>query len=470
VSPRVAASAIRGRARALSRTRLPVQLEGLVEQRREQRSRPVERRELLVETAGALMLLALAVAWPVLSGAGAPPTGPAIAVVAALALAHRVEFNVGAGCMTPIQLVFVPLLFVAGPEWVLALVVAGLLLARVGDILTDGGGLARQVVVATGNAWFAVGPALVLAAFGVGQPDWQDWPVLALALLALFATDTATGAVREWAVSGVPPRLQLRVMGLVLLVDGLLAPIGLLAAIASEQAAYAFLGVLPLAALLAVFARERNARIDQQIELSTAYRGTAMLLAEVITADDAYTGDHSHGVLELALACADELGVDADERRLVELGALLHDVGKISVPDAIINKDGPLDESEWEIMRQHTVTGQRMLDQVGGVLTEVGAVVRGSHERWDGGGYPDGLSEHDIPRAARIVCAADAYSAMTTNRSYRAARSADEAMQELVRCAGAQFDPTVVGALVAVLRRSTSEDVGRGRVRLFAVA
>ena len=202
---------------------------------------------------------------------------------------------------------------------------------------------------------------------------------------------------------GVPPRLQLRMTGLVFLVDILLTPIGLLAALVAQDEPLAFLLVLPLAALLAIFARERAARIDQAIELSKAYRGTALLLGEVISDDDEYTGEHSYGVIALALQIADEMGLGEDERRLVEFGALLHDVGKIAVPKEIINKAGPLDDDEWAIMKQHTVYGQQMLDKVGGSMADVGVIVRASHERWDGKGYPDGTAGEDVPLAARIV-------------------------------------------------------------------
>ena len=218
-----------------------------------------------------------------------------------------------------------------------------------------------------------------------------------------------------------------------------------------EDQPLAFLLVLPLAALLRVFARERAARIDQAIELSAAYRGTALLLGEVIAHDDEYTGEHSYGVISLSLEIADELGLDEDDRRLVEFGALLHDVGKIAVPKEIVNKPGPLDDDEWAVMRQHTIAGQRMLDKIGGGMTEVGAIVRASHERWDGGGYPDGLAGEAIPIEARIVACCDSFNAMTTTRSYRKAMSADAALQECRACAGTQFDPDVVHALMRVV-------------------
>jgi HD-GYP domain-containing protein (c-di-GMP phosphodiesterase class II) len=137
----------------------------------------------------------------------------------------------------------------------------------------------------------------------------------------------------------------------------------------------------------------------------------------------------------------------------VEFGALLHDVGKIGVPKEIVNKPGPLSDDEWDVMRRHTITGQRMLDRVGGALQDVGAVVRASHERWDGSGYPDGLAGEEIPIAARIVCAADAFSAMTTDRPYRAARDREYAIGELRAQTGLQFDPAVVAATLTVIER-----------------
>src|SRR3954453_7670302 len=168
---------------------------------------------------------------------------------------------------------------------------------------------------------------------------------------------------------------------------------------------------------------------------------------------------HSEGVVDLALAVGDEMGLDPARRRNLEFGALLHDVGKIAVPKAIINKPGPLDDDEWEIMRGHTIEGQRLLDKVGGFMREVGLVVRSSHERFDGDGYPDGLAGEQIPLGARIVACCDAFSAMTTDRSYRKARSAREALEELERCSGSQFDPVVVEALLAGVRRSSEQEL-----------
>jgi putative nucleotidyltransferase with HDIG domain len=246
-----------------------------------------------------------------------------------------------------------------------------------------------------------------------------------------------------------------RALSWVWVVDALLAPLGLLAAFATIAQPYAFLLVLPLGALLTLFARERNERLDQALELGGAYRGIAMLLGDLLEEADEYTGgDHTRGVVALSIEVADELRLDERQRHNVELAALLHDIGKIVIPDTIINKPGPLSDDEWALMKTHTVEGQRMLDRVGGVLREVGMIVRASHERWDGGGYPDGLVGDSIPREATIVAACDAFNAMTTDRSYRRARSAADAVVEMRACAGSQFAPDVVDALIAVVARS----------------
>jgi HD-GYP domain-containing protein (c-di-GMP phosphodiesterase class II) len=150
------------------------------------------------------------------------------------------------------------------------------------------------------------------------------------------------------------------------------------------------------------------------------------------------------------LAVCDRLELSPKVRRDAEFTALLHDVGKIRIPTEIINKPGKLDPDERAVIEQHTVEGEKMLEKVGGVLGEVGHLVRSCHEHWDGQGYPDRLAGEAIPLVARIVCACDAFSAMTTDRPYRKAMSEVEALAELQRCAGTQFDPAVIDALVAV--------------------
>jgi putative nucleotidyltransferase with HDIG domain len=203
--------------------------------------------------------------------------------------------------------------------------------------------------------------------------------------------------------------------------------------------------------IVARVGHEREEKNDKVLELKNAYQGTSYLLGDMIEADDAYTGSHSRDVVELVLAVAERLGLDADAQRMAEFTALLHDVGKLRIPTTVINKPGPLDDEERALMNTHTILGQEMLERAGGLLGEVGPFVRSCHEHWDGNGYPDGLAGEDIPLVARIVCTCDAWSAMTSDRSYRRALSPEAATAELRTCAGTQFDPRVVDALLAVL-------------------
>jgi two-component system cell cycle response regulator len=136
--------------------------------------------------------------------------------------------------------------------------------------------------------------------------------------------------------------------------------------------------------------------------------------------------------------------------RQVRMGALLHDIGKVGIPDDVLHKQGPLDEREWELMRQHPVIGERILRMIPG-LGQIARIVRHEHERWDGGGYPDGLAGTAVPVGSRIILACDAYHAMTSDRPYRQAMSHADAIGELTGNAGTQFDPEVVQALVGYL-------------------
>jgi len=173
-------------------------------------------------------------------------------------------------------------------------------------------------------------------------------------------------------------------------------------------------------------------------------------LLGVLEARDAILAAHTNEVVRLARAIADRLPYDFSIENVVSV-AQLHDIGKVAVPDSILMKPGPLSPSEWDIIRQHTLAGERIVGRVPG-LEIVADAVRSSHERWDGHGYPDGLTAHEIPLAARIVAVADAYAAMTTpDRPYRDPLSPAEAEAEVIRCAGSQFDPVVVEAFLAVL-------------------
>jgi putative nucleotidyltransferase with HDIG domain len=424
----------------------------LTEAARTRPQQPMRTRELALNATVGIGFLLAAVALFLHGSVGDVAAADVGLLMLALAILGRLEFEIGAGYLVPTQLCFVPMLFVL-PAAIVPLVVLGaLLLDRLPDVVS-GRLHPQQLLVVPGDCWFAIGPATVFVLADAGAPALADWPLYLLALAAQFTGDFCGSALRERFGHGVGPRSQLAVLGEVWRVDVLLAPIGLLAALASTVEHYAYLLVLPLGALLNVFARERRERIGTAIELSSAYRGTALLLGDVLSVDDEYTGMHSQGVVVFALAIADELRVDEDERRLVEFGAMLHDIGKMSTPKEILNKPGPLDPQEWETMREHTVVGQRMLDQVGGTLQDVGTVVRSSHERYDGLGYPDQLRGQQIPEAARIVAVADAYSAMTTRRSYRDAMTPALAAGELRANAGTQFDPAVVAAALTVLPR-----------------
>lgn len=161
-------------------------------------------------------------------------------------------------------------------------------------------------------------------------------------------------------------------------------------------------------------------------------------------------GEHLSQVAELAVAVATKLGLPAAEVEQVRHAADLHDVGKVAIPDAILDKPGPLDDEEWVFMRRHTVIGERIV-AAAPALAEVAFLVRASHERHDGGGYPDGLKGDEIPLGARIVSVCDSFDAMVADRPYRAALPEDVALAELERCAGTQFDPAVVAAFRAAL-------------------
>lgn len=411
------------------------------------------RRELLVECVVGGSFLAVAVTMALLLPSDRAFDLPlALLLVAGYALASRIRFAIGYGFTVPTQVVFVPMLFLIPVGAVPLLVAAAIALSNLPEHLTGRSHRSRLVLV-LGDSWHAIGPALVLGLAGVSAPELSQWPWLIAALAAFLAFDFVSSILREWLWLGVSPTLQLSLLGWVALVDVLLSPIGLLAAIVAVDSPYNVLLIAPLAALLLIFSTERQARVAHALELSRAYRGTTLLLGDVLESDDEYTGLHSQSVVSLSVAVADELGLNSRERRNVEFGALLHDVGKIAVPKEIINKPGPLTDDEWVVIKAHTIEGQRMLDRVGGLLSDVGRIVRSSHERWDGSGYPDGLAGDEIPLGSAIVCCCDAYNAMTTDRSYRRAMSTADALTEIRANAGTQFNPTVADALGRLVER-----------------
>jgi HD-GYP domain-containing protein (c-di-GMP phosphodiesterase class II) len=417
----------------------------LVERARANAGVAPARRELL-GTLGVTVAFALAVAvlWMRGPAGGGHSLATAAVLTVAYALAARVRFEVGSGLAVPTQLVFVPMLLLAAPAAVPVMVAAGFALSSLPEHLR-GDRHHGRLLTHVASAAYAVGPVIVLRVGGSPHVDLspRTFGLLAAALAAQFAFEVA-----GWLALGHSLRGQARALLAAWQVDLVLTPIGLAIAVAGGGHVAAVGLALPLVWLLAEFARQRTESVDQALALSEAYRGTALLLGEVVEADDSYTGFHSRDVVALVLSVCDALGLDADSRHLAELTARLHDVGKVEIPKEIIRKPGPLTPEERAVIETHTVVGERMLKQVGGLLEQVGELVRSCHERWDGAGYPDRLSGSDIPLVARIVCACDAFSAMTTDRSYRAALSHAEAIAEMRRCAGTQFDPDVVAALV----------------------
>jgi diguanylate cyclase (GGDEF)-like protein len=730
--------------------------ERLLEETWEERSRRMSRRELLTEVvAGALFgACALALLMTPHATAGFDPTVAAV-LVALYVLVSLVEFPVGAGHATPTQLVLVPMLVLLPPATVPPLVAAGYVLARLSE-WKRGVGPAQRVLFSIADAWYALGPALVLVLGGSRALGPGDWKLMAAALACGLVVDAAAATFREAACRGIAPQLQIKVVALVWVVDASLAPVGALAAVAGRHQVAAALAVLPLAGLLMVMARDRDLRIEQgqrRLELAIRERGrlqsavrrmgdafaarldldalvdilirgsiealdadagwlamhgreprrlpdgaptelddalhdagrAAMaanrpqqvaarggwalalpfivegrrplegavciaraarpfqedevsLLGELVAkgrsaaadivghhalreqaVSDALTGlgnrrkltdelgawlraaetasprllmafdldgfkayndtfghpagdallarmgdklraataphgeafrlggdefcallqvdservegviaaaadaltesgeefsitasygvvllpheastleqalqladermyshkrersgareqardvlmrtmqakqpclsEHSSEVAQLAVAVARRLGMKGEELDEVARAAELHDVGKVGIPDAILDKPAALDGAEWEFMRQHTILGERILNAAP-ALRPVATIVRSTHERWDGAGYPDGLRGEEIPRGARIVAVCDAYEAMTADRAYRRARSHEAACEELRAMAGAQFDPEVVAVFVSEIERRAAE-------------
>jgi HD-GYP domain-containing protein (c-di-GMP phosphodiesterase class II) len=407
-------------------------------------------RELLTHGATATLFTVAAIALAFATPVGDEPWLLAGAFLGTFALASRIELEVGSGFASPVELVLIPMLCALPAGQIPAVVALTLILGQIPSYLRDQVPWQRILVI-IGNASYSVAPALVFVVlYDADAGPTRTAMVVLVAVGAQFLGDATISTLREYFAVGVDPRLLVRPLASAFFVDACLAPVGLAAGLAGTLWSPAYLLPFPLLLLTRLFAKERAERLSHLLELSAAYRGTALLLGDVVEADDAYTGAHSRDVVELSVAVADSLGLDRRARHLTELTALLHDVGKIVIPDEVLNKEGPFTREEWAIIKTHTIEGERLLSRVGGLLGEVGHIVRSCHERYDGTGYPDELAGEAIPIVARIVCCCDAFNAMTTTRSYRAAIPLAEAHEELRRNRGTQFDPRVVDAVLAV--------------------
>jgi putative nucleotidyltransferase with HDIG domain len=372
-------------------------------------------------------------------------------LVGLLALARRVRFEVGTSEACADQLAFIPLLLIAPLPLVPILTAAAYVLERSPELLRGRVHPDRWLHV-VGDAWHSIAMVAIVAGLAPGAISAEHIPAYALALAAQVGAGLVVIVVNDSLIHGFKAR---DVFSLSFAhsarIDALLTPLAVMIAAVAADTPVALAGVVPFLWLMALFSSERRERYAAALELNQAYRGTVMVLSDVVEAEDNYTASHCRSVVELAAAVADELGLGYEKRQELEIAALLHDVGKIAIPNEILNKPAKLTDEEFALMKRHTIEGQALLDRVGGRLAKVGEIVRSCHERWDGRGYPDGLIGDQIPEAARIVFCCDAYSAMTTDRPYRKAMPREEAIAELRDNSGTQFEPRVVDALVAVI-------------------
>jgi putative nucleotidyltransferase with HDIG domain len=382
-----------------------------------------------------------------------------LGLVGLLALARRIRFEVGTVEACVDQLAFIPLLLLAPLPLVPALVAAAYVLARVPDF-TSGRMHPDRWLYFVGDAWHSVAMVAVVAALAPGAVSMDHAPAYALALVAQVVAGGAVVVVNDRLIHGFKMSDVFSLsFAQSVRIDVVLTPLAVMIAGVAAHEPFALAGVVPFLWLLRLFSEERRERYAAALELNQAYRGTVMVLSDVVEAEDNYTASHCRSVVELAAAVADELGLSYERRQELEIAALLHDVGKITIPNEILNKPAKLTDEEFALMKTHTIEGQALLDRVGGRLAKVGEIVRSCHERWDGRGYPDGLAGEEIPMAARIVFCCDAYSAMTTDRPYRKAMPQEDAIAELRSNSGTQFEPRVVEALVAVIEaeRATTD-------------
>jgi putative two-component system response regulator len=207
----------------------------------------------------------------------------------------------------------------------------------------------------------------------------------------------------------------------------------------------------PGALFAAVHSRLERSQVLENAHTTEAYLRTILVMANAIEARDAYTGGHVERVAGYAQNLARALGLPERMMKEVRLAGIMHDVGKVAIPDSILNKPGKLTPEEWEIMKTHPARGVQILAPLGHSQTIMDGV-RHHHERYDGQGYPDGLKGEAIPETGRLLAVADSYDAMTSNRAYRTGFSSDESLERLQAGAGIQYDPQMVDRFISVIR------------------
>jgi HD-GYP domain-containing protein (c-di-GMP phosphodiesterase class II) len=434
-----------------------MQDEHLVGEARERRKQRMDARERVVDTLSALLFLAVAVAIAVfVQDERDTDLALIVCLVIGYAVVSQVRFEYGDLYMSAEELVFVPLLFLAPLDLVPLLAALAAVLATLPEYVRGEWSRDRWITCIS-DSWFSIGPVLVLVAFAPGPPSLDHLGIYLGALAAMSFSDFAWSLTRDRLLHGKPLRDVAKLWAGTGRVTAILAMVAFFFALAGSHEPLVLVAIAPLVWLLTVFSRDRSERWSATLELHRAYRGTVMLLVDVVEFDDDYTAEHSRSVVELARGVAQEIGMDKYALQELEFAALLHDVGKIAIPKEILRKPAALTDSEFEVMKTHTIEGQFMLDRIGGLLGRVGEVVRSCHERWDGKGYPDGLRGEEIPLPARVVFVCDAYNAMTTTRPYRAALPHEQAIAELVTNAGTQFDPEVVAAMLRVVETAAHE-------------
>jgi len=439
--------------------------EQLVGEARERRARRMSSRERMVISVSAVLFAAVAIA-ALLFLPNERNADPILALILLLgyAIASRVRFEFGGWYVSSEQLLYVPALFLLPLGWIPVFVALACVVSMLPDVVQHNWHRDR-LIGCFSDSWWCLGPVVVLAWLAPGAIDLDLAWVYAIAMAMQVIFDLSWGLVRNALLDHIPIRQLITAFYGTARVDVIMSPVALMFAVGAQEAPMALLTAFPLIWLLQVFSQDRQARYENALELQRAYRGTVTLLSDVVEFDDPYTAAHSRSIVELVEATSEKLGIPQEDRQRLEFAALLHDVGKIAIPKEILNKPASLNDEEFELMKTHTIEGQFMLDRVGGFLGQIGEVVRSCHERWDGKGYPDGLAGEEIPFAARLVFCCDAYNAMTTDRVYRAALPIEEAVAELRRNSGTQFDPSMVDALVEVVQEGEPAVTGSDEIR-----